>query len=150
MSEAEVGFMYFGYIMGLLVSIFNQKILKFFNHEATATIIGVLIFILGTIGFFINNHYSQFFFMFVFCTGMFTVHTVLSGFVNKISQQNKGLVNGLYLSFYYTGGALGSFVPGLIYTLWGWDIFLLVLIGILIIALILSWWLKNRLFKALL
>jgi MFS transporter, YNFM family, putative membrane transport protein len=127
MTETEVGFMYFGYIMGLLVSLFNQKIRHYFNHESIAVITGIIIFAIGTVGFFINNSYSQFLFMFVFCAGMFTVHTVLSGFINKISQQNKALVNGLYLSFYYTGGALGSFLPGFIYEQWGWNTFLLLL-----------------------
>ncbi len=146
LSETQVGFMYFGYIMGLMISLLNKKILNFFINEITAVKAGIIVFILGTSGFLINNNYTSFFFMFVFCTGMFTVHTIMSGFLNKISQQNKALVNGLYLSFYYTGGAFGSFLPGLIYIQWGWDIFLLALISVLFIVLFVSYRLKKQLF----
>ncbi len=85
----------------------------------------------------------MFAFMFVFCTGMFLVHTILSGYLNKLSKQNKALTNGIYLSFYYTGGAIGSFFPGIIYKLYGWDFFLLIMLIILLFAFSFIWKLKS-------
>jgi len=147
LSETGVGFMYFGYIMGVLISLLNRKLLKLFATESNIVLTGILVFMIGTAGFAIDDQRSMFIFMFVFCTGMFTVHTVLSGFLNKLSQQNKALANGLYLSFYYTGGAIGSFVPGILYGSWGWDIFLCVLLGVLVIATIMTLRLKSILNK---
>lgn len=100
-SETGVGFMYFGYIMGVLVSLLNSKLLKIFKQESTLVLTGIIIFMVGTAGFAVDDYRIMFVFMFVFCVGMFTIHTILSGLLNKMSKQNKALVNGLYLSFYY-------------------------------------------------
>ena len=135
--------MYFGYIMGVLVSLYNRKLLKIFSTESSLVMTGIIIFIIGTSGFAFNDYRLMFISMFIFCAGMFTIHTVLSGFINKLSKQNKALTNGLYLSFYYTGGAIGSFFPGILYKFYGWDIFLLSMIVVLLIALFFIWKLKE-------
>ncbi len=142
-SETGIGLMYLGYIMGVLVSLFNRKLLRSFTKESTLVIIGIVIFMIGTSGFAFNDYRIMFAFMFVFCTGMFTVHTILSGFINKLSKNNKALTNGLYLSFYYTGGAIGSFFPGILYQLYGWDIFLMSMLIVLSFALFFIWKLKG-------
>lgn len=138
-SETGIGFMYFGYVMGVLVSLLNRRLLNWVSQESHLVMAGIVIFALGTLGFLIEDYRLVFAFMFVFCTGMFTIHTILSGFLNKLSEKNKALCNGLYLSFYYTGGAIGSFFPGIIYNHYGWDSFIAVMILLLILALILSW-----------
>jgi YNFM family putative membrane transporter len=104
---------------------------------------GIFVFMLGTAGFFIADYHYMLLSMFIFYTGMFAVHTVLSGFLNKLLQENKALANGLYLSFYYTGGAIGSFVPGIFYKYWGWDIFLFILLIILSCSIFLTLRLKK-------
>jgi len=142
-SETGIGLMYFGYIMGVLISLYNRKLLKLFSRECMLVMTGIVIFIIGTLGFAFTDYRLIFIFMFVFCTGMFTIHTVLSGFINKISKQNKALTNGLYLSFYYTGGAIGSFFPGILYKFYGWNVFLLSMIVVLLIALFFIWRLRG-------
>ncbi len=142
-SETGIGLMYLGYIMGVLISLFNRKLLKLFVRESTLVITGMVIFLIGTLGFALNDYRIMFAFMFVFCTGMFTVHTILSGFINKLSKQNIALTNGLYLSFYYTGGAIGSFFPGILYKFYGWDVFLFIMFIVLLFALLFSWKLKT-------
>jgi YNFM family putative membrane transporter len=52
--------------------------------------------------------------------------------------QNKGAVNGLYVAFYYGGGAVGSYLPGYAYRNFGWGGFMTVLIVVLVIALLLA------------
>ena len=47
------------------------------------------------------------------------------------------------MSFYYAGGALGSFVPGFAYMLGGWGLFLSLITVISIISLISVLVLKN-------
>lgn len=62
-----------------------------------------------------------------------------SGYINFLAKEHKGIANGLYVSFYYLGGALGSFVSGVFYINFGWSIFLLVLIMLLAISLIFAY-----------
>jgi len=142
-SETGIGLMYLGYIMGVVVSLFNRKLLKMFNQESHLVLTGIVIFMLGTAGFALDDYRIMFAFMFVFCTGMFTIHTILSGFLNKLSIKNKALSNGLYLSFYYTGGAIGSFLPGILHELYGWDVFILAMLLLLLLAFGFMWKLKK-------
>jgi len=65
--------------------------------------------------------------MFVMCGGMFFVHAVAMGTMNKLATENRAVANGLYISIYYTGAALGSWLPGLIYQSAGWAAFTLTL-----------------------
>jgi YNFM family putative membrane transporter len=67
----------------------------------------------------------------VFAAGMFTLHSVLSAFLNHLETERKGLVNGLYVSAYYAGGALGSYFPGFLYQKIGWTAFILLLLLLL-------------------
>ena len=81
--------------------------------------------------------------MFVFCTGLFMAHSLLSGFVNKLSQDNRALANGVYISFYYMGGTLGSFLPGMFFEHFGWRVFLVSLLIMLAIAMFFAGRLKH-------
>ncbi|MCK5912667.1 MAG: MFS transporter, partial [Desulfuromusa sp.] len=66
--------------------------------------------------------------MFLFCGAMFLVHATASGLVNRLAgNEHRGLTNGLYVAFYYAGGSIGSFAPGIIYSYFGWNSFLILL-----------------------
>ena len=43
------------------------------------------------------------------------MQAVAMGTMNKLATENRAVANGLYISIYYTGAALGSWLPGLIY-----------------------------------
>lgn len=133
-GEATIGFLYFGYGMGIFVSLNTRRIIAYFGNESDAIRGGILIFFTGTALFFIQNYGVMFAAMFVFCTGLFMAHSLLSGFVNKLSSEKKAIANGLYISFYYFGGTLGSFVPGFFYERYGWSGFLLFLLTVLVFS----------------
>jgi len=56
----------------------------------------------------------------VLVVGMFTAQAIGPSFVNEAAKQAKGGANALYLAFYYAGGTLGSWLPGLAWERWGW------------------------------
>jgi MFS transporter, YNFM family, putative membrane transport protein len=130
--ETGVGLLYLGYGMGLLVSLNTRRITRFFGSEIDAIAAGILVFALGTLSFMVEKYLVMFLGMFVFCAGLFTAHSLLSGLVNRLAKDNKAIANGLYISFYYTGGTLGSVLPGAVFQRYGWQAFLvqlLVMIG---------------------
>lgn len=132
---AGVGFLYFGYAMGIFVSLSSRRIIAIFGNESDAVRAGIIIFLTGTTIFFVEQYVVMFVAMFVFCTGLFMAHSLLSGFVNKLSSTNKAIANGVYISFYYMGGTLGSFLPGPIFEWYGWSGFLLFLQAMLLVSL---------------
>ena len=56
----------------------------------------------------------------VLVVGMFTAQAIGPSFVNEAATRAKGGANALYLAFYYLGGTLGSWLPGLAWERWGW------------------------------
>ena len=127
-GETGIGFMYAGYIMGIVVSLNIRRLINWLGSEFAVTATGLCIYAMGIIGFMAQHHMAMFATMFVFCTGMFMVHALLSGYVNTLASQNKAIANGVYISFYYLGGTIGSFAPGLIYEHFGWQVFLAALL----------------------
>ena len=73
---------------------------------------------------------------------MFTVHTVSTGLANSMKSSQKSLTSGIYLTFYYLGGATGSFFPSIIYKYFGWNI--MIYCFEIILALVIVITLKNR------
>jgi len=126
--ETGIGFMYFGYVMGILVSLNVRRLISLFGSETRVAMAGLFLYIIGICGFMIPDHRAMFLAMFVFCTGMFMAHSLLSGFINTLAKSKKGIANGVYISFYYLGGTIGSFAPGVLYEHFGWKVFLYSLI----------------------
>jgi len=136
-DDFQIGMIYTGYVMGILVSLTSPKIIKFFGSEKKTILIGLTVFLISVPLFSLYSVKLIFLSMFIFCAGMFTVHSVESGYLNKIARGNKGVVNGVYVSAYYTGGVLGTYFPGFIYNAFGWNFFLAAL-SLIIICGILS------------
>ncbi len=132
--ETGVGLLYLGYGMGLLVSLNTRRIISYFGSEVKAIAVGIFIFALGTLFFMVEKYLVMFLGMFVFCAGLFTAHSLLSGLVNKLAQDNKAIANGLYISFYYIGGTLGTVLPGAVFQRFGWQVFLLQLLVMIALA----------------
>ncbi|QQG66383.1 MFS transporter [Desulfobulbus oligotrophicus] len=122
--ETGIGFMYFGYVMGILVSLNVRWLIRLFGSETKVAMSGLFLYIFGILGFMLPDHRTMFIAMFVFCTGMFMAHSLLSGYINTLAKSKKGIANGVYISFYYLGGTIGSFAPGVFYEHFGWRVFL--------------------------
>lgn len=133
-GETGVGLLYLGYSMGLVVSLNSKKIIGWCGSTVNGIGAGVVVFAIGCGIFWVQSYYIMFMAMFVFCAGLFTAHSLLSGAVNRLAEENKAIANGLYICFYYTGGTLGSILPGGLYHAYGWHVFLLQLIFVICIA----------------
>ncbi|MBU0925658.1 MFS transporter [bacterium] len=141
-SEFQISLLYLGYGMGILVSLGSKKIIHFFKNEINTISIAILFFLFITI--FLTNEDIVYLFilLFLFCIGMFTVHTVSTGLANSMKSSQKSLTSGMYLTFYYLGGATGSIIPSIIYEHYGWDIMIYIFVFILMIVFLLTY--KNR------
>ncbi len=137
-SELRIGAAYLGYLMGIVVALTSRRISRALGGERNAMAAGLALHMAATALFTLPWLTTAFLSMFPFCAGMFLVHALAPGLLNSLSGQNRGLVNGLYIAFYYTGGTLGSFLPGLVYTRFGWTALVALLCGMLGLALLLA------------
>ena len=142
-NETSIGGLYLGYSMGILVALNSKRIISWFGGEVDAIRGGILLFGVGALLFFVQSYTVMFLSMFVFCAGLFTAHSLLSGYLSTLAKTNKAIANGLYICFYYTGGTLGSILPGAIYEAWGWNAFLWFLLFVISIACVFTQLLKK-------
>ncbi|MDJ0740388.1 MAG: MFS transporter [Gammaproteobacteria bacterium] len=133
-SQSAIALVYTGYLVGAVIALASLRLIELFGGERRTLVAGSLVYAAGTAAFLLPGNALAYPSMLVFAAGMFTLHSVLSAFLNHLESERKGLINGLYVSAYYTGGALGSYLPGFLYLAWGWNAFvsaLLVLLGLL-------------------
>ncbi len=141
-SEFQISLLYLGYGMGIIVSLGSKKIIDYFRNEINTIIIAICFFLFITVFLGNQNIIYLFILLFLFCIGMFTAHTVSTGLANSMKGSQKSLTSGMYLTFYYLGGATGSFIPSIIYKHFGWDIMLYCFVFILSFVVLLTF--KNR------
>lgn len=139
-SEMGTGLLYTGYLCGILTALGSSRIVAFCRNDLRAIRLGMVVFCLALVGFTFCGEIGLYLLMFLFCAAMFLVHATCSGLLNRVGGEQKGIVNGLYVAFYYAGGMVGSYVPGLAYRQWGW----MALIGVLGAVLLWSLWLLFR------
>ena len=135
-SEMRIGFMYSGYALGVFTAIYSVQIADRLGGAVRAMIFGLIFFALALFGMIVPDTLVLFLFMFLFCGSLFLVHSVASGHLNSLASENKGMVNGLYVAFYYCGGMFGSSLPGFVYRAFGWSMFILVLVAVVGFGLI--------------
>ncbi|MFW9620149.1 MAG: MFS transporter [Sulfurospirillum sp.] len=139
MGYGKVGMMYAGYIIGFIISIRILWMIRLFKSESKTIIVGIITYAIGLQIFHINNYMVMFGGMFVFCAGFFIIHSVASGLISKLAHEKRAISNGLYLSFYYAGGTVGTFAPGVFYHYLGWHIFVgllaFIILGTLLFAI---------------
>ncbi|MBN1959033.1 MAG: MFS transporter [Desulfuromonadales bacterium] len=130
-NELRIGLMYSGYMMGIVTSLGAPKFISWVKGEIRTIRIGLVCLALTLLGLAWTQIWVLFGMIFLHCAAMFLVHSTASGLVNRMAgNEYRGLTNGLYVAFYYAGGSVGSFVPGIVYRYFGWNGFIALLLSI--------------------
>lgn len=137
-DEFRIGLAYSGYLMGIVVSLNAVRIHQRCGGAERAMVGGLAFFVLALLVMTVPQVTALVGGMFLLCGASFLTHATATGYLNRHMSQYKGVVNGLYVAFYYGGGAVGSYLPGYVYRGFGWSGFVAVLIVILLIALFLA------------
>ncbi len=134
-DELRIGLMYSGYMMGIVTSLGAPRFVAWIKGEIRTVKVGLVGLGCTLLGLGSAQIWLLFAMMFLFCGAMFLVHSTASGLVNQLAgQEYRGLTNGLYVAFYYSGGSVGSFAPGIVYRHFGWSGFLLSLAVVCILG----------------
>jgi YNFM family putative membrane transporter len=137
-SDFGVGLSYSGYLIGMLAAWYAAPLASRLGGIPRTIVVGLGLFLLALAGWLATGLVALFLNMFLFCAAMFLVHALASGAVNSGPSRHKGLANGVYVSAYYAGGVLGSYLPGLVYYGRGWTSFLAGLALVLCAALVVA------------
>lgn len=137
-DEFRIGLAYAGYLMGIVVSLNATRIHQRFGGAERVMVGSLVLFIMALLIMTLPLVPALLGGMFMLCGASFLTHATATGYLNRHVSQHKGVVNGLYVAFYYGGGAIGSFLPGYAYRGFGWNGFMVVLSVVLVIALLLA------------
>jgi len=116
-----ISMIYLGYLVGAPVSFFSDSISRMLRDDRKGLMLGLAIHSFGLSMLLFVAYQGILLMMFFLATGFFLIHASLSGLVNHLASEHKGVVNGLYVSIYYFSGALGSWLPGYIFEWVGWS-----------------------------
>ena len=134
-DEMRIGLAYSGYLMGLLASLNAVTIQRRCGGPERTMVLALVLFAVALLILGVPAVSVFLAAMFLFCGAMFLTHAIASGLLNQLAAEHKGMVNGLYVAFYYGGGAVGSFLPGYVYRLWGWLGFTLALLIVVLVGI---------------
>jgi YNFM family putative membrane transporter len=126
-----ISMLYLGYLVGAPMSFFSDSIGRRLGDERRGLLLGLALHGCGLVMLLFVALQGLIATMFFLAAGFFLIHALLSGLVNHLAREHKGVVNGLYVSIYYFSGALGSWLPGYLYEAAGWRGMILVFVLIL-------------------
>ncbi|MGS0498091.1 MFS transporter [Pseudoalteromonas mariniglutinosa] len=134
-NTRDIGLVYSGYLIGALASIATPWLLRK-SISPWHLLSAIFMFYSTTMVFLMSSQLLVFLLAFTgFCGAMFIIHSTAAPLVNKISNAPPSVTNGAYVSFYYSGGALGSFLPGLVYQYYGHVAFMAALLFVCLCGL---------------
>ena len=134
-SAAGIATLYIGYILAIVSSISAPAARRWLGNDRKLfrTILLVLLAAMTSLGL---NHYGiSLVAVAAMCGCVFMLHSGLSAYLNQHVYEHRRVVNGIYLTSYYLGGASSSFLPGWIYMGMGW-LWLLAGLFVLLVAAI--------------
>ncbi len=119
LSTAAVSFFYFAYLAGVVTSLLVPRLPGRIPGRTTMGF-GLLVAAAGVAGTLVPSLFTIVVSLVVICVGMFLVQATAPAFVNLNAASAKGAAGALYVTFYYLGATLGSFLPGLAFQRWAW------------------------------
>ncbi|MBW8354679.1 MULTISPECIES: MFS transporter [Pseudomonas] len=72
-------------------------------------------------------------------TGVFMAQAAANSFTTATARHNKAGAVGLYLTFYYLGGSFGAVVPALLWSHWGWQGCVALIVVFQLLSLLIAW-----------
>jgi MFS family permease len=120
LGPTQLGSIFFVYLVGAVMTPLFGRYIDRYGHRSgifagsALSIAGVLITLGPSLWMVLAG-------LAVCCTGVFTAQTAASSFIGVAAKQNRALAVGLYVTFYYIGGSVGSTLPGWIWRSAGWS-----------------------------
>jgi len=114
-----LGGLFVSYLIGAAATPFAGRFVDRFGHRRVlrgATVVaslGIVLTLLPALAVILVG-------LSILCLAMFLCQSVTTSYVGLAATQDRSSAAGLYLAFYYAGGAVGAFLPGFAYLRGGW------------------------------
>jgi YNFM family putative membrane transporter len=138
LNSAQLGSVFFVYLLGLLVTPLSGRFLDRYGIRHTALLafgfafVGLTLTLIRNLPLIIEG-------LALFSPGVFIFQSVGTVQTGAIAQRARSSAAGLYVTFYYIGGSLGAVVTGWTWVADGWRACAVLLMGVAGIAALLAY-----------
>jgi predicted MFS family arabinose efflux permease len=119
LSPGELGSVFTVYLVGVVTTPLATRLAVSIGRQATTVlgatvaVVGELLTLLPTLPFVVIG-------LVLASAGLFVAQALALGFIGVAAPQARSSAVGMYVTIYYTGGALGGIVPGWLWLRYGW------------------------------
>ena len=138
LSTTALGFIFLTYIGGATLTPLAGRVIDSYGHRAT--LMGALALCAsGALLTLVAELPVVAVGLSVFATGVFCAQAASSSHVAHHATRDRALAIGIYVSCYYTGGAVGAALPSVLWTTGGWRACVAFIIGVELTMLAIAW-----------
>jgi len=137
LSPMQLGLVYFVFLPSLLTTPLGGLVSRRLGAGA-GIMLTLFLAVLGLIALLSASLAAVLAGLAVIAIGTFLAQALATSEVGRIAATEKAAASGAYLASYYTGGLFGSLVVGQIYDRFGWNISVLTLAAMLMLAMLLA------------
>ncbi|MEO8130799.1 MAG: MFS transporter [Bryobacteraceae bacterium] len=119
LNSAALGSLFFVYLFGAMITPNAGRIIDRYGERLTfaaatiSSLAGMLMTLSHTLWIVVVG-------LAFICAGVFVCQSCTNSYMGTAAQHSKALAVGLYVTFYYAGGSVGSWVSGYLWSLGGW------------------------------
>jgi len=138
LNSAQLGSVFFVYLLGLIVTPLSGRFLDHYGIRHTAllafgfALVGLTLTLLRNLPLIIVG-------LALFSSGIFIFQAVGTVQTGIVAQRARSSAAGLYVTFYYIGGSLGAIVTGWTWVADGWRACVMLLMGVAGMAVLLAY-----------
>jgi YNFM family putative membrane transporter len=143
LSSGALGSLFFVYLVGAVITPNAGKLIDRYGQRVTMAaaiticICGLLLTLSHSIAAVVAG-------MALACSGVFAGQSCSSSYIGLVAEHNIALAVGLYVTFYYIGGSIGSWLPSLLWAVGGWPACVALFVSVQLVTLFLTWNLWDR------
>jgi predicted MFS family arabinose efflux permease len=119
LDSAALGSLFFVYLFGAMITPNAGRIIDRYGERLTiavatgASLAGMLMTLSHNLAVVVAG-------LAFICAGVFVSQSCTNSYIGTAAKHSKALAVGLYVTFYYAGGSVGSSVSGYVWSLGGW------------------------------
>ncbi|MFQ3574250.1 MAG: MFS transporter [Thermodesulfovibrionales bacterium] len=118
LSTTEISLIFLVYVSGFLSPLAGSLSAR--QGRQRIIMLGLITAMLGICLTLINNILFVISGLFLLASGLFITQPSANALIGDKAIRNLGSATSLYLFFYYIGGGIGAWMPGIIWNTWGW------------------------------
>lgn len=141
LNPAALGSLFFVYLFGAVITPNSGRVIDRYGQRLTmvyaiaCSIAGILLTLSYSLPVVITG-------LGLACAGVFVAQSCSNSYIGIAAKHNKALAVGLYVTFYYAGGSVGSSLPGYLWAIGGWPacVGLFSAVQLITVGIAWAWW----------